>query len=252
MKTTTGRQTSGFLVQGTVRLASAPQSSLSTGALRKIGNGVFAGYVALALVSVSYSALQARRFGVAYAALRSCLAQADSACANTELERARSIRGSDVRVQLADATLAVLLHQLERAVSVELALEAQEKAGEVSLGGDARADLLLLRGDIAWAQGNVSEARDDFNSAKPLLPAARGTGARVIPARTMRSSRSIGIASIAITRIELSGLEARADGLAATSTRVTELQVAVETGLELSALAQEESARSLRMRAAGS
>jgi hypothetical protein len=40
--------------------------------------------------------------------------------------------------------------------------------------------------------------------------------------------------------VELSGLEAHSEGLAAAMSRVTEIQVAVETGLELSALAVEE------------
>jgi hypothetical protein len=46
--------------------------------------------------------------------------------------------------------------------------------------------------------------------------------------------------ALRVSLVELSGLEAHNEGLAAAMTRVTEIQVAVETGLELSALAVEE------------
>jgi len=66
------------------------------------------------------------------------------------------------------------------------------------------------------------------------------TAARLARLNTARRELFAALDMIEQSLVELSGLEAHSEGLAAAMSRVTEIQVAVETGLELSALAVEE------------
>jgi hypothetical protein len=70
---------------------------------------------------------------------------------------------------LAEASLSVLLHDADRAAATELTLEGQQKENSSSMESDVRADLLLLRGDIAAEKGNAAGARDDFQAARLLV-----------------------------------------------------------------------------------
>ncbi|HWZ92922.1 MAG TPA: hypothetical protein VNW92_28850 [Polyangiaceae bacterium] len=130
---------------------------------------MFASYLGFAAVALLYTVVQARRFDGALNRLRSCVAQADTACTSAALEAARRIRSNDVRLELADASLGVLLHELDRATVTATTVENQQKQEGVSPSSDIRADLLLLRGDIASAKGNQTEARDDFRAAQSLV-----------------------------------------------------------------------------------
>ncbi len=113
-----------------------------------------------------------------------------------------------------DADAHALMRRTLRLVAA--ADRAAEAADEPGLNASRRARLETARSELFAALANVEQKLE-----------------------ALRSSLA-----------ELSGLTARAEGLAAASTRVTELQVAVETGLELSALAHDEPARSMSLRAA--
>jgi hypothetical protein len=62
-----------------------------------------------------------------------------------------------------------LLHDVDRAGQSEATLENQEEKKASPRSADVRADLLLLRGDVASVRGNQVDARSDFEAARPLL-----------------------------------------------------------------------------------
>jgi len=136
---------------------------------KRLSHWLFFAYLTLAGVSVPYTLVRTRMFDASLGRLRSCLARAESGCASVELETARRLRPTDVRLEIADASLAILLHQLARAEGSMLMLENRGQQQGASLSPEARVDLLLLRGDLASAKGNPAEARDDFAAALPLL-----------------------------------------------------------------------------------
>jgi predicted negative regulator of RcsB-dependent stress response len=160
---------SGSLASSTSRLAQGAPVLVSVRRATRITHWAFAGYLCLAAAAALYSFVQAQRFDRALARLRWCVARADSACTSAELEMARRIRSTDVRLEIGDASLGLLLHEVDRAGVTEAKLEnpAEPKASPRS--ADVRADLLLLRGDIASVRGNQVDARSDFEAAQPLL-----------------------------------------------------------------------------------
>jgi hypothetical protein len=159
------RQSGSLALSGAPSFAHDGPAFVSARRATRIGNWVFAGYLCVAAAAVIYSLVQAQRFDRALARVRTCVARADSACTSAELEAARRIRNSDFRLEIADASLALLLHEVDAAAAAETALENREERK----GADVHADLLLLRGDIASARGNQVNARSDFEAAAPLL-----------------------------------------------------------------------------------
>ena len=136
---------------------------------RRAANTVFWVYLLVAASALSYVALEARRFTRSITRLRACAAQQDSACVSSELEAERGIHPTDVHVQLGDASLAVLLHDPDRARATVVNLEeAQKRSGE-TVSTDVRADLLLLKGDIAIAKSERRAARESVEAARLLL-----------------------------------------------------------------------------------
>jgi hypothetical protein len=170
MKNAVDRQPNAFVVGGSGSMAPrAPVHLASVQRASRIRDAVVAGYIGLALAVLGYDFVQARRFESTLGRLRSCVAQANSACTSAELEAARRIRNTDVRLEIGEASLGVLLHETDRAAATEAVLEAQQKQDATPIGTDVRADLLLLRGDIATSKGDLTSARGDFEAAKPLL-----------------------------------------------------------------------------------
>jgi len=154
------RDARAFVMRGGASLAPRGAASVAPRATRRLSNWVFAGYLGFAAIALLYTFVQARRFERALVRLRSCVAHADSACTGAELAAARRIHASDIRLELAEASLSVLLHDADRAAATELTLEGQQKENSSSMESDVRADLLLLRGDIAAEKGNAAGARD--------------------------------------------------------------------------------------------
>jgi hypothetical protein len=169
MKRVVDRQSSALVGRNAGSLSPSPSAAIPVRDAKRVSHWLFAAYVALAAVVIPYDLVQARHFAAALARLRSCVARADSGCANVELSTARKIRPADERLEIAEASLAVLLHQVARAEANARVLENRDKRASTALDSEIRADLLLLRGDLAWAKGNHTEARDDFTAALPLL-----------------------------------------------------------------------------------
>ncbi|MEI9936389.1 MAG: hypothetical protein WDO69_04110 [Pseudomonadota bacterium] len=168
MKSVVDHQSSAWMVQSTAGLSGGSAPTAARGA-KRLSHWVFTGYLAVAAASLLYTFVQSKRFDGALARLRTCIARADSGCTSVELETARRIRPADVRLEIAEASLAVLLHQVDRAEANESALENRAKQDGASFNAEVRADLLLLRGDVASAKEKQAEARDDFAAARPLL-----------------------------------------------------------------------------------
>jgi hypothetical protein len=162
------RDVSAYVLRGGASLAPRSAASIAPRASRRLGDWAFAAYLGFALLALVYTFVQARRFDHAVARLRSCVARADSACTSAELEAARKVRAIDVRLELGDASLSVLLHEPDRAALTQTTLEAQQKQGS-SVDTDVRADLLLLRSDIAAERGSSAAARDDLQAARLLV-----------------------------------------------------------------------------------
>lgn len=205
------RDASAFVMRGGASLVPRGTTSVAPRATRNISDWVFAGYLSLAAIALLYTLVQARRFDHALVRLRSCIAHADSACTSAELQAARKIHSSDIRLDLAEASLGVLLHDVERA---EATLASQQKETPGAVESDVRADWLLLRGDVAAAQGNATAARDDFQAARLLVEDAD-------------------LVSLRLKRIEANELAARAraaDELDALRKDFSDLFVAAEQG----------------------
>ncbi|HWZ92923.1 MAG TPA: hypothetical protein VNW92_28855 [Polyangiaceae bacterium] len=150
----------------------------------------------------------------------------------------RGIRGAEARVA-ADRCLSALCAVIEEIRGGAWHLIRSDFS---HLDQDAHA-LLRQTFRLAAAADRVALACD-----RPGLPASR-LARLAIARREMFAALSaieVKLEALRFTLVELSGLEARNDGLLAVTTRVTEIQVAVETGLDLSALAVEEPRHSLR------
>ena len=139
----------------------------------------------------------------------------------------------------------------QRCLAALCAIIAQIRSGGLHLTRadfaslDADAHALLRRSfRLAAAADRVAQA-----CAEPGLSAQS-------PPRLASASREMFTAlagiehklqALRLSLLELSGLEARNEGWLSATTRLTEIQVAVETGLELSTLAGEPAARQPRM-----
>ena len=110
------------------------------------------------------------------------------------------------------------------------------RADYANLDHDAHA---LLRRSVRLA---AAHDRVALACAQPNMPESRSARLRTAR-REMLSALAIiehKLEALRLSLIELDGLEARNEDLASVMSRVTEIQVAVETGLELSSLASEE------------
>ncbi len=169
MRSVVDRQSGSLALSGTASLARGAPVLVSVRRATLISHWAFAGYLCLAAGAVLYGFVQARRFDMALARMRTCVAAADSACAGAALETARRIRPTDIRLEIGDASLALLLHDVDHADAIETTLENRDQEKASPRSADVRADLLLLRGDIASERGNQVNARSDFEAAQPLL-----------------------------------------------------------------------------------
>lgn len=153
---------------------------------------------------------------------------------------ARGLRRDDGRAA-ARRCLVLLCSVIERIRAHGLHLVRPDFA---SLDGDAHA-LMRRSLRLVAAADRAAEAAEEPGLSEPRR-ARLETARRELFAALSNVEQKLD--ALRLSLVELSGLTARADGLAAASTRLTELQVAVETGLELSSLTHEEPARSLRPR----
>jgi hypothetical protein len=117
---------------------------------KRVADGAFWGYVGIAVSALLFQAAQDHRFGRSVARARLCTAQLDSICVSRELEVQGSIRKADPRMELAAASLSLLLHRpIEPAQATADRFEAAQSADITAMPAELRADLLLLRSDIA-------------------------------------------------------------------------------------------------------
>jgi hypothetical protein len=152
----------------------------------------------------------------------------------------RNLKGSEARAA-ADDCLVALCAVVEQIRNGAWHLIRSDFS---NLDQDAHA-LLRQTFRLAAAVDRIGLACD-----QPGLPPQRQ--ARLTIARremlAALSAIQLKLKALRLSLVELSGLEARNEGLHAAMTRVTEIQVVVETGLELSALAVEEPRLSQRAR----
>jgi hypothetical protein len=133
------------------------------------------------VAAIGNGILESRRLDRALAELRTCLAKADKPCANAELETARELRRADHSVALGEAGVRIVLGELDRAEALASDVERRERSGELTLDAPSRGDLLLVRGDIAAARNNRSQARAIYASAELLV-----TDRRLVSIRMQR------------------------------------------------------------------
>ncbi len=147
----------------------------------------------------------------------------------------RSIKGDDARAA-ANGCLSALCAVIEQIRGGGWHLV---RADFSSLDRDAHA-LLLRSVRLAAAADRVAQACDP-----PGVPSRRLSRLTTARREMFAALGAIEQKLDALRRslVELSGLEASREGLGAVATRLTEIQVAVETGLELSALVVEDSIR---------
>ncbi|MES1183586.1 MAG: hypothetical protein ABUL60_07205 [Myxococcales bacterium] len=134
----------------------------------------------MAVSALLFQAAQDHRFGRAVARARLCTAQLDSTCVSRELEIEGSIRKADPRMELAAASLGLLLHRpVAPAQAAADRFEAAQNADNPAMPAELRADLLLLRSDIAIANADLSRARESIEAARALLGESELTALRL-------------------------------------------------------------------------
>jgi len=147
---------------------------------KRVANAVFWGYLGIAVLALLFQAAQDHRFGRSVARARLCTAQLDSTCVSRELEVEGSIRRADPRMELAAASLSLLLHRpIEPAQATADRLEAAQSADITAMPAELRADLLLLRSDIAVANADLARARESIEAARALLGESELTALRL-------------------------------------------------------------------------
>ena len=147
---------------------------------KRVADGAFWGYVGLAISALLFQAAQDHRFGRSVARARLCIAQLDSTCVSRELEVEGSIRKADPRMELAAASLSLLLHRpIEPALATADRFEAAQSADITAMPAELRADLLLLRSDIAIANADLARARESIEAARALLGESELTALRL-------------------------------------------------------------------------
>ncbi len=173
------RRTSGSDLEGD-RRGHAVTLGSSASLAKRVADKVFWGYVGIAIPALLLQGAQDYRFGHSVARMRLCIAELDSTCVSRELEAERSMRKADPRVELATASLSLLLHRpIELAEATADRFEAAQSADTAATPAELRADLLLLRSDIAIAHADFSLARDSIQAAQALLGQSELTTLRV-------------------------------------------------------------------------
>jgi hypothetical protein len=117
------------------------------------------------------------------------------------------------------------------------------RADFASLDGDAHA-LLRRSVRLAAAADRVMQAGAQSSPSAPSAVRLASAGREMFAALSDIEHK---LDALRVSLLELSGFEARNEGWLAATTRLTEIQVAVETGLELSILASDEANRQQRM-----
>jgi hypothetical protein len=135
---------------------------------RTLANWVFWSYLVVALASFSVDALQTRRFHAAMREARLCLAREDRACAGPQIERARHVRTGDPSLKLAEASLRLQLGATTRAEEALIRIE-QAQGSKRNASSTLRADILLLRGDLAAQVKDHKNAREHYKAAQLLV-----------------------------------------------------------------------------------
>lgn len=152
----------------------------SSSLAKRVADGAFWGYVGVAVSALLFQGAQDYRFGRSVARARLCIAQLDSTCVSRELEVESSIRKADPRVALGAASLSLLLHRPSAAaLATAERLEATQNEAVAATPADLRADVLLLRSDIAIANGDLKRARESFEAARALLGDGEVTALRL-------------------------------------------------------------------------
>lgn len=144
--------------------------SSSASLAKRVADRVFWGYVGVAVSALLFQVAQDYRFGRSVARARLCIAQLDSTCVSRELEVESSIRKADPRMELAAASLSLLLHRPSAAAQATAdRLESAQNVDVAATPAELRADLLLLRSDVAMANTDLRRARESFEAARALL-----------------------------------------------------------------------------------
>jgi len=144
--------------------------SSSTSLVKRVADGAFWGYVGVAVAVLLFQVAQDHRFGRSLARARLCIAQQDSTCVSRELEVESSIRQADPHMELAAASLSLLLHRPSTAAQATAdRLEIAQGAALAAMPVELRGDVLLLRSDIAIADADLARARESIDAARALL-----------------------------------------------------------------------------------
>lgn len=172
------RRNGGDPQAGRERAAAAGSSSAPLA--RRVADGVFWGYVGVAVSALLFQVAQDYRFGRSVARARLCIAQLDSTCVSRELEVQSSIRKDDPHMELAAASLNLLLNR--PSTPSQLAadrFESAQNAAAVATPAELRADLLLLRSDIAIANTDLKRARASLEAVRALVGESELTASRL-------------------------------------------------------------------------
>lgn len=162
--------------------------SSSASLARRVADGVYWGYVGVAVSALLFQVVQDHRFGRSVARARLCIAQQDSTCVSRELEVEGSIRKGDPRMELAAASLSLLLHRPSAlAQATADRFEVAQGAAIAATPAELRADLLLLRSDIALANADLERARESTAAARALLGESELTALRLRRIATVES-----------------------------------------------------------------
>lgn len=170
------RQRRGSDPEGEWRRGPVARSSNASLA-KRVADVAFWGYVGVAVSALLFQGAQDHRFGRSVARARLCTAQLDSTCVSRELEIEGSIRKADPRMELAAASLGLLLHR--PVAPAQAAADRFEAAQNADIPAELRADLLLLRSDIAIANAELSRARESIEAARALLGESELTALRL-------------------------------------------------------------------------
>ena len=156
---------------------------------KRVAEGVFWSYVGVAVSAGLFQVAQDHRFSRSLAHARLCIAQQDSSCVSRELEVESSIRKADPRTELAAASLGLLLHRPSAPAQVT-ADRFEAAQGAAAMPAELRADLLLLRSDIAMANADLGRARESIDAARALLGETDLTALRLRRLETLESEFS--------------------------------------------------------------
>lgn len=155
---------------------------------RRASDWVFWGYLAVAVTALLFQVAQNYRFGRSVARARLCIAQLDSTCVSRELEVESSIREADPHMDLAVASLNLLLNRPSASAQlVADRLEGAQNSATTATPAELRADLLLLRSDIAIANTDLKRARESIEAVRALVGESELTAFRLRRIETVES-----------------------------------------------------------------